>query len=416
MPMPNQPPPLPQDLSRSHPKFPSMSLFELYDHVTRMYLDCWNDADIANALSEQLSRPVDAHVVNGLRTEAAMAAEHQPIDIRRRWIYRYPNITVNNLVKEYMFMEGKAHFLTAKRELAEEIESLVAETPHKRLCIAVNDALGRNNIGIEHIRELQDYAGRIRALEQVVQEYERTRGTPPGQGLAALAKEVALICRERCKNDPAKTAKLLVGILGLGQTAYEARDVELLVEYDRFAGDDGNYSLMVKLLKGADIPPRLSSALDIVAAGTAKHLSIKSIESLIKTIQSRSIQSFEVLENVRHYAHRHIKDLATLRELGIPRPADADPEATEITTLRMLLKLVDQHLTLLDATRFLENSEVRKAAKRNISQVDLQTLLARFNSMEFEADIRKLAQDVQLNRQFEFPIERYLTTRFSLRL
>jgi hypothetical protein len=402
-----------KDLSQRHPIFTSFSYFDIYDHVTRMYLDCWNDAEIAHALTEELGHPIEAHSIRTIRIEAAKAAEFQETDVRRRWIYRYSHLSVNNLVKEFMFMEGKLQFLTAKRELSEEIEALVANTPHHRLCIAVNDALGRNNIGIEHISDLLDYARRIRALEKDLALYSESKAMTAQDGLRAFAKEVTVLFNERCQKDPARTAQMLAGIRNNTQTPYLAADIELLVEYDHYSKHEGTHAFLSQQISAADKSPLLSSPLDLVTRGTAKHLSRDALESLIRMLRLHAVQNMEVLGQVRTYAQRHIKDIKTMRELGIHRLAGEASDESVVGILTLLLALVNQHLSLLDATLFFKEADIRKAAKLNITSSDIQTLLMRFNRMEHEGEIRKLADEIQRQRAFAFPVERYLATRFN---
>jgi len=162
---------VPPDLSEPHKKFPSLGRVCLYDRITAMYLDVGDDAEIAISLSDELGYRITPDVVTEVRQEAAMMAESQKPEIRRKWSYRYKNLTVNNVIKEYMFIEGKHNFLKAKREFAEEIETLVQKTPADKLWIAINDALGRNNISLEFVYELLAYGRTARKIEKLVRPY-----------------------------------------------------------------------------------------------------------------------------------------------------------------------------------------------------------------------------------------------------
>lgn len=391
-----------------------MSCEQLFDLVTGLYLDCWNDGEVADVLTREFGERVDSHVVSGIRAEAAVAADHQPEEVRRRWIYRYQTVTVNNLVKEYMFMEKKKRFIEAKRELADEIDALVGSTAPERLCIAVNDALGRNNIGMEHIRELQDYALRFRKLLVAVTLYADREGCTPERGLQSVAEKVEKLLQGKCDSDVNRAALMLAGVLGTDHIRYDPADVTFLVEYRKLSGDDGNYPLMIKLLRGADLPPRHTTALDQIIAGTAKHLSFEDLQDLIQYIRARPVMTSEILSHVHRYAERHRKDLETLKELGIRQTAQGSATQAEALAVRQLRALAEQHVSLLQAARFVGDVDARKAAKVNISPTDLQIILDRINGMTHEHQIRDFVEGIRTTRQFAFPVERYLAARFTL--
>lgn len=391
-----------------------MKAGDLYDLVTGLYLDCWNDGEVAEILGREVGERVDSHVVTTLRTEAAIAAEDQPVETRRRWIYRYQTVTVNNLVKEYMFMEQKSRFLQAKRELADEIDALVGGTDPERLCIAVNDALGRNNIGIEHIRELQDYALRHRKMVVAIQLFAETNKLTPEAALLAAADRIEKLHTAKCESDPLKTARAMGSVIGTDHIRYEPEDVAFLLEYKKLSGDDTNYPMMIKLLRGADLPSRHSTALDQIVSGTARHLTFEDLQDLIQLIRSRPVMQSDMLMKVRGYADRHVKDLETLDQLGIRRGATESHKHAEAVAVRQLRDLTGRHLMLLNAPRFVGESDSKKAAKQNISPTDLQTIMERINGMTHEHQIREFLEAIRTSRGFAFPTDRYLTIRFTL--
>jgi hypothetical protein len=409
----NEPDSMP-DLSKPHPDFPFLSRAKLYDAITSMYLDCRNDGEIAAALSEEHGRPISAQAIAGIRLEAAVAAEHQPSEIRRRWIYRYRKMTVNNLVKEFMFMEGMRNFAKGKRELANEIDLLVKNTPPDRICITVNDVLGRNNIGMDLINELQAYAVEDRKMNEAVRPYAEKHLMPQEQALAQVARMLALTHNAERAKDPEKSTALLSEILADSSQSFTQSDVSFLVEYDRLQAEAESASMMGLIARAGDLA-RPPSVLEQAIEGTAHHFAYPELVQIVDSMRSTPVMSRSDLAQVREYASRHRKDLATLKELGYVRSAPPGMAKMELEMLENVLTLTEQHLSLLDYRTFLTNHEISNALRHKITSNDLKTILDRLNASSTPEEIESLADRLLEGHNFEFPLVRYLARRFTLK-
>ena len=400
-------------LSTPHEKFPSMGRVTLFDRVTSMYLDTGDDAEIARTLSEELGTNVTPDTVAEVRKEAAMVAEKQPPEIRRKWIYRYKILTVNNIVKEYMFIEGKHNFVRAKREFAEEIEALVQKTPSDRLWIAINDALGRNNISIELVYELLAYGRTARKLEKLVQAYADSRLLTTEEGMRDVSMKVRRYCDE--ENDSAKRIRFAAKLIEQNEKLLTMEDTAFLVEYGRFAMDsvtpEPNFTN--RILRGADVFVKPPSILEQLLLGdVSKHLSSAELPQVILALRSTPLMTKPQLEQVLSYARRHIDGIEIMKKLGTK---DQKPEQVQVMVmkaLQSLQKVVEDHLCIVDATSFLSNHELGSAASGGMNIKTLEAKLAELNRLpSLEAVIKKLSEPSKAT--FVFPADKYCMKRFG---
>lgn len=403
-------------LSSPHELFPFWSRAQLYDRVTAMYLDFPDDREIARSLSADLRLELTEATISAIRVEAALAAERQPHAVKRRWIYRYRRLTVNNLVKEFMFMEDKHNFLKAKRELAEEIVALVRQTPPDKLCIAVNDALGRNNIGADLIHKLEAYGHCSRKMRDAAKSYAVLAGLDDESALLRIADKLAVLHATECNRDLGKTALALAKILKTRSNSIDGNDVTFFLEYHNLANEDQESarSFMSRIVSGSDVGIGLQSVLQQVLDGVSHHIPRTGIANLIEIVRSNLVMERSDLEQVRDYAVRHARDLETSRKLQHAARLPDNIEKSTIDELGTLERLVSNHLSLLSSGSFFSKAELTGASRRNISSGDLQAVLDRLNRLETEEEITQLATSLFAGRGFAFPTDRYLDRRFRL--
>lgn len=238
-------------LQEVHPEVPLLSKAELYDRVTRLYLELFDEKKIAASLSKSFGVEISGRQVKAFRVEAAAAAERMDSEEqRRRWIYRYRNVTVNNLVKEYMSITGAHELLASKRELAEEIDELSREIPENRLLMAVNEALGRNNIDREFVKAMLSYCATARELEPLVVGYAKAQAMTSEEAYFDLATKVGGL------GVGGETARLgfLARTLGCSAGHLAARHIAFLLEYRRTVrGPKQGATFIERLMHGADL-------------------------------------------------------------------------------------------------------------------------------------------------------------------
>ncbi|MEI6808109.1 MAG: hypothetical protein WCN95_05255 [bacterium] len=401
------------ELTESHPLFPFWSRSQLYDAVCSMYLDCWSDSEIAASLSTEYNEHISEHDVTIIRTEAAVAAESQPVEVRRRWLYRYSKLTVNNLVKEYMFLEKQHDVAIAKRALADEIDVLARNIPPNRLCVAVNDVIGRSNIGIKLINDLKDYAEEARKIDVIVRPYANAQKLTLNHATDQVAHDLYLQYPQ-CRNNPAKACNILANILGCPPHMTTTEDVAFLIEYDRLRGSNESSSTISLISHGADILNRPSSALEQAVAGAAYHFPYPSLVQIVESMRANPLMGRNDIRQVKEYAIRHRKDLDTLKQLGYQSSITKDAATQELTMLDRIVLLAEQHLSLLDHSTFLTGREIARAAKDKITANDLNTILTRLNAQSTADEIETLARQMLSGHRFEFPVKRYLAARFTL--
>ena len=412
------------DLSAPHEQFPPLTRATLYDLVTRMYLDCGDDGEVAVALSGQYGSDVTSDHVHSFRREAAVWADRdESPDIRRKWIYRYQTLTVNNLVKEYMFMEGKLDFLSAKRELAEEIDSLTLNTPANRLWIAVNDALGRNNIGTDLIRALQAYLEAARRIEGYVRPYAQKHELSVNDAMLRVAAELrSFTLKDRAGKKGSGKADHVERELDLAEGTLTAEDEEFLREFKRFstAPTESKHNLMYRIMHGADVLRKpIAGPLEKIIRGKTQGIDADDIEEAFHGMRAHAVLDSEQLTTLRDCAIRHIEQHNLRKEINAATdvPADATIRAQE--AWESLEDVANDHLDIRDLHRFYTLKEVAKAERLGITESDLQNVLDTLNSLgSFELTTHRLerAEDIWPHRRIEFPAERYCRKRFGVGL
>ena len=406
-----------RDLSLPHDRFSPWTRRETYDRVAAMYLDCWDDAAIARDLSVELKRDITPELVHDVRVEAASEAQAQPHDTRLRWIYRFRRLTVNNLVTEYMFIEGQQQFLQAKLALAKEIEALVKSTAAASLCIAVNDALGRNNVGMDLLEKLQSYASTARKMDALVRSRPREAGRPPEKAVEDVAAKVASWHDSQAGRDPHKTAAYAGEVLRQPPGRVTAEDVEYLLDCWRLRHDDGStdVSLADRIARGGDGGASAPSLLEQVLDDGGIHLAYTALRQLAENIRGGAVLKESDLTMVQQYAARHVKDIETRRAVGQRSNVPEAVQKVQLSALQALHHLAAQHLDLLDHKAFFTPQECAQAAQRLIPPADLQAVLDRLNGLTSRDEIKAVIASLSAKvKRFEFPLDRYLEKRFRM--
>jgi hypothetical protein len=402
------------ELSQPHGKIPSWSRAKVYDTVTNIYLDCWDDTEVARTLSAQLSMEIPSHLVAAIRVEAAAAVENQPSEIRKKWAYRYRKVTVNNLVKEYMFIEGSRNFIEAKRALAKEIETLVKTTSPDQLCIAINDAVGRNNVGLETILQLEAYSHRAAMMDHFADSYAQAKFlSNQSAAIQEIAGTMTRSFNGECRRDYQKAVTVLKQLLGQKSHPFDPADVDYFLEYAKFSGEDSG-TLMARLTKGADIVARPKSAVEQAIDGVAHHMSPDELRQLTETVRSSKLMGRVDLEQIMDYAIRQQKNVETMKKIGWKHKLPEALQEHEHKALEDVKNLVRRHLSLLDCKEFLSEREIAKAERRDISRSGLQVMLDQLNSQSTMKEVERLAEQLFAAKRYDFPLQRYLETRFQM--
>lgn len=397
-------------LDDPHPDFPALSRSELYDFVTRMFLDSGSDGDVAKALSSEFKQEVSGVQVQQLRKDAALAAvEDGSVEVRRRWIYRYSKLCVNNLVKEQMFMEDKHDFLAAKMELAEEIEGLSENSSQGRLWIAVNDALGRNNIDLGLIRELIAYSRHARALWELILPIAASRSTSIGEEIQRLWDEV------NTAGVPASQDQRLLAPLAaaLGVAAEEVTPemTGVMRDYVEFMqGDKSDGSGLLSLIENDDSSAK-QSLIQRVSGDREEELTPEEIGELEEFIRESGNVSRKELEAALQYAERHISHHAIRKEIW--KDDLTDEQQAELQALLLLQIAVNQHINVLTARRFYTSDERNLARDEGMRDAELQAHLDKLRVLKSIKMVASYLSHQKPKGRFEFPGDRYCRMRFG---
>lgn len=405
------------DLSRPHRDFPGWDKATLYDVVTRMYLDSWNDKEVAIALSLQYGLRVGAAQAHSIRREAAMAAAAQEShDVKRKWIYRYRNLTLNNLVKEYMFMEGKNDFLKARRELSAEIDMMVKTTPTDRLLIAVNDALGRNNITQKLVHELLVYHKMAIRIEKLVEPFAQNRNINVGDALCELASKID----EFAKGDPDRSLVYAAKILRVTEKRLTEDDIVFLRDYSRFASGDGNQKqgMMFHIMHGADMmATRKATPFERLLSKTQTEFTAGEIEQMIERMKNIPVPAPDQIIKFHTLAKTRIAELEESTELVSPDGRSDPVRHRELQAYQTLEQLARGHLSLTDYRQFFTSREIDKAIRHGVPEMELQNTIGTLNRIkDFDGVLRQIRRmsDTQNQLGFAFPADRYCHRRFGL--
>jgi hypothetical protein len=313
-----------------------------------------------------------------------------------------------------MFLEAKHDFIKAKREFAEEMESLVKRSAPDRLCVAVNDALGRTNIGIELIHALQAYAKVARKMEALMKAYAASWGLTPEKATAQIADKINSSFKTVWQKDMAQTVQGLAGLFPKTNAEFTTADVEYLMEYNRVHRDEVEQPLIAKRIDGTRMMTRGASALEQAIAGGGHHIQNAQLLQLIDRMRGSPVLGRRELGKVRDYAVRHLQDLKTLRELGRKKQAPEGMQRLETNRLNSIMNLADRHLQLLEHQTFFSRAEHRQAKRCKISESDLQSILNRLNDATTSDEVRRLVWELMGSTKFDFPLDRYLEYRFKV--
>ncbi len=347
--------------------FPGVPAATLYDAVTSMFLDCGNDGDIAAALSREYRSEIELSTVRTLRVEAAMAADksHSP-ELKRKWIFRYNPVTINSLVKEYMFLEGKASLLQAKVDLAHELHSLSLAHEEARLWLAVNEALGRNNIPLNLIKTFVAYWQTHEKLSNLIKanDHQASRNAP--NTIKNIAAKISHAFDTTCGKDRNKTANYACHLLSTEQGTLGVDAVEFLRDYHTTAAmpDRPGSDAFLTLLGTTDNVVQRRSALDKAIKGNTSNLSPADLNASVREMRARPILKADVL--------KHILESARKRSLRADAYADS---------FRKFAETVSDILSLTDARRFLSAMERMTFRLLGLAETEVNEILSDLNAL-----------------------------------
>jgi hypothetical protein len=382
-------------------KFLNTDRTNLYDIVTSMFLDCHSDKDVAEALSEQFGFVVSSDDVREIRIAASRTARMEGDETkRRRWCFRFARLTADNLVKEYMLLEGKTSFREAKLALAEEITTLFRERPAHQLWVAVNEAMGRNNISLDLIREfVSSHEAYTRAKAYMERSPWRKDVAAPEGRLEILAQMAKMQFAEYLK-DYEKTSRWICGQLGVPEDTLEPSDVDFILDYNRMSviAEMPDEEALAKHEGDKSVRLRKDRSLDEALEGNVADLDGEQAEELMETLLSRSLPLPSRVERM----YRGIEQLAKRRS----------PDRHTFQALRDMLA---NHLKLFSADRFFSASDLRKARRHNVSEIELCNILSDLNTLPTEADGQRYAHELFQNPAYKDALYDALHRYFSMR-
>lgn len=199
------------------------------DLTVALFLDCGEEAITAGLVSDRYNITLKAADVHAIRVDAAMAASAlKPSDARKRWTYRFCELTLDNLIKEYMFITRVPTFMEAKIDLADEVFWLSEKSNKSRLCIAFNDALGRNNLTMALLDELLAFREGLLRVKAMVSRASDGSGSP--LFLLDVAEQTAAHASQPGAN-PSESAAFLGWLLGIKEGEATYADVRFLCQY-----------------------------------------------------------------------------------------------------------------------------------------------------------------------------------------
>lgn len=347
--------------------FPEEKREELFDLITSMFLDSADEKHIAEALSEHYNVTLTAGNVRNIRVEAARKADtiEEP-EKRKKWVFRYRYLTLNNLVKEYIFITGLSGFFEAKIELADEFFWLEKKYSKKRLWIAVNDALGRNNVPVELVDELLEFREDFVRIKQLLTSHAKAQGINVMALILELSKKVADAYRKKCQENSVKTAQHMCDLLEMEPGTVTPSDIEFFLEYSRCSQlpDRSESGALIGLIQGADVLGK-RSLLSQAVGGNIANFSLDDIQELIQEMRLSPVLEARHLEKLRDYASKRRRERGAAA--GI---------------FKILETLAENHLALKDINKFYSQVEFLKTRVKRISLSELQKTLDILNALK----------------------------------
>lgn len=396
-PPPPPPPPPPPTDAAGLKAFPAPLHREVMEFATGTFLDCGDEAVAAAVVAGRFNTPITAADLHAIRIDAAREAlTLKPSDTRKRLAFRFRRLTLDNLVKEYMFITRVPTFMEAKIDIADEVFWLAQNASKARLCIAFNDALGRNNVTVELLEELLDFRERLLRIKALVAQAAEESGTP------LFLLDVAETARTTFfeSSDVTETTGKVAELLGVKGLELTRGDVLFLCNYYEGANlpdltDEAGFR---ELFETADAEQERDIFREAMA-GNLPNLSRDELRLLFETLRARPLLG---------------KTALTTMQKDVLRGLEKDSTDELLTRLGVLL---DGHLAVCDVENLYTSPERFKMGLRGFPANEVALLIQRANLLSSRDDIRKLfktaATDEGRSALVSELITRYMAKRFG---
>ena len=384
------------------PQLKNLDKKEVYDLATSMFLDCGDEKYIAAALSEHFGVDLDTNTVRQIRFQAAAEADRMenPQD-RKKWIFRYSYLTTNNLVKEYMFIMRSQNFYEAKVELADEFFWLQQKFPRNKLWMALNEAVGRNNVPIDIVDELLEFRDTLMHVKQIIGASAKQKKTDPTMLLIELSEKTDQAYRGECKEDSIKAAVFASRFLDIEDGSIKPTDVKFLREYLKCSNfpDRSEEDSLMKLIEGADTLQKRSLIRE-AAAGDAVNLTFGELHQLVQEMRLGPVLKAEQLQRIADFAARKTKD--------------SDMQ----NVLAKLKVVIEDHLSILEVAGLISKGELLKFRVQGVTSDELQEMLKMLNSLASMQEVQSYSAEAMNKaskpRIVETLVSRYTAKRFGV--
>jgi hypothetical protein len=330
-----------------------------------MFLDCGDEAYIAKTMSEHYGCEFSPAIIRSVRIEAAVEADKiEDAGQRKKWIYRYHYLTLNNLVKEYMFITRAPSFFEAKIELSDELFWLGQKYSRTKLLIAFNDAVGRNNIPDSLVQELLDFRETMLRTRELLSGYAEAKGEDLMDAFLEVSDRVTNAFLTECRRDNVRAAQFACRLLRVEEGSFVPSDVPFFREYSKCARypERSDANALMHLMEGADTLVG-KSLLNEALSGNMPNMSASDVQDLMREMWVEPVFGTETLRR--------------FREQAAERAASDDPGRKTFEKLRDML---DGHLALLDPPNFYPARRLFRR-REGVSEKELVVLLEDLNSL-----------------------------------
>lgn len=293
---------------------------ELYDRVTSMFTDCGDDEYIAAVLSQQFDTQVSSHEVSQIRYEAAQEADSQGTpELLRKWAFRYQYLTMNNVIREYMFISRSPGFMQAKTEIADELFWLQKKHSRAKLWLALNEALGRNNVPPNIVDELIEFREVAVKIKGIINKAAKARGADPTKFLQEVGPQIADAYQGECNKNRVTAATVACRILGVDLGTILPPDIDYFREYAKSLILDEKRKMggLSRLVQTTDTFQG-RRMMNEVLRGNLTLMGTTELKELAQEIENNPLFSLDQVkklqEDVKRESKRHHR--AGLRRLG----------------------------------------------------------------------------------------------------
>jgi hypothetical protein len=261
-----------------------------------------------------------------------------------------------------MFLSGTSRFFEAKIELSDELYWLKQKVPTKKLWIAINQALGRNNVSLEMVEELLSFRDTVLRIKKIVKRKARKEGVDAEKLLVTTSEQVSEAYNGEFSKDSVRTAHFAAELLECGLDEITVDDVDFFNEHARCIKFPER-SAMMRLVEGADTLEE-DDLIKEAEDGNIANFSNEDVQRLIRQMRNRPILKKEALEDMLDYIARRLRR---------KNPGDEVFES--------LRNIVKRHLSLTEILKFYPGAGMMKFRMCNIAESQLQELLDGLNPL-----------------------------------